>query len=354
VRWVGGISYEMYLWHWPSYLVVTSARTGLNGLTLLAVRLSIVVVLAWATHVLVDEPIRLRRWLRSPRLALAAAVVVVMAVGVGAFAATVGAEPALSGKVGQVADRGGPPTTTPAAPLKVLMVGDSQAATLAQGIHADPGVYGVSAQPGLAVWNRAILGCPIISAPTFVIDGNHADNKCGGVGFWQRQWAQDVATFRPDAVVAMAGAWDVFDVALPTGGTIRPGDPAWSALYEKDVSELFDTLSANGAAVVGIKPPCWGNSQVIGTDAQRFERTDPVRVAAIDAVWEQVARAHGAKLLDLNDVLCPGGKSDPSVRPDGAHFDGNGSNRVAPAVARAVRQAVSRAQAARAVSPVGT
>ena len=69
--------------------------------------------------------------------------------------------------------------------MKVLVVGDSQAATLAQGLDADPGVHGLSAQPGLAVWNRAILGCSIITVPTFVIDGDHAAEPL--------RWSQRVA-----------------------------------------------------------------------------------------------------------------------------------------------------------------
>ena len=154
---------------------------------------------------------------------------VVVAVGFGTFAATVAAEPALSGDSGQLVDRGRPPTVTvpppapptslgaptttaPPAPIKLLVVGDSQAATLAQGLNADGGHHGLSMQPGVVVWNRSILGCPIISRPTVISDGEHLHNKCGGDGFWQRKWAEDVVAFQPDAVVVMAGAWDVFDV----------------------------------------------------------------------------------------------------------------------------------------------
>ena len=47
VMWVGAISYEMYLWHWPLYLVITPTRTGL-GLS--------EALLLFASH----------RWWRSP------------------------------------------------------------------------------------------------------------------------------------------------------------------------------------------------------------------------------------------------------------------------------------------------
>ena len=67
LRWVGGISYEMYLWHWPTYLVLTEQRTHLERSPVAGVRLVTVVALSWATHTMVDEPIRRGVRLRSPR-----------------------------------------------------------------------------------------------------------------------------------------------------------------------------------------------------------------------------------------------------------------------------------------------
>jgi hypothetical protein len=279
-------------------------------------------------------------------------------VSVGTFAATVGAEPALSGDVGQLVDRGGPPTvpvrhqapppsvgaplvTTPPPPIKLLVVGDSQAATLAQGLNADGGHHGLSMQPGVLVWNRAILGCPIISRPTMVIDGEAQHNKCGGDGFWQRQWPQDVAAFRPDAVLVVAGAWDVYNVEDGAGRVIGPGDPTWTAGYASDVGQLFDVLHSTGAPVVAIEPPCFGRNEVPGTDPDTPERLDQARAAAVHQVWLQQAASHGATMLDLDHLLCPNGASDPSIRPDGAHFFTAGADRTAPLVVDGVRQAIA-------------
>jgi lysophospholipase L1-like esterase len=325
----------------------------LSGIALLAVRLSSVVGLAAVTHFGVGEPIRRGVRLRTPRVARVLTVGTVVAVTVGVFAATVSARPALSGDVGQVADRRGPPSvpstvapaapdpTRPAAPLKVLVVGDSQGATLAQGLDADPGLHGLSAQPGLVVWNRAILGCSISTATSFVIDGDRQHNKCGGDGAWQRQWASDVAAFRPDVVVVQAGAWDLYDVAGPADSVLRPGDPKWTASYVNDIEALFDTLGATGPAVVAIRPPCYGTTEVVGGGATPPERRDAARIAAIGAAWQTAARSRGARLLDLSGTLCPGGRSDASLRPDGAHYDDAGADRVASIVARAVRSAAA-------------
>ena len=286
-----------------------------------------------------------------------------IALGVGVFGATVGALPALDGQSGQLADASAPPivpdragslkaarpspvsgatgTTKPPGPMKLLVVGDSQAATLAQGVQAAPGVYGLSHLPGWSVWNRAILGCPIISAPTLRFDGNDIANKCGGAGYWQKQWAADVSQFAPDAVVVMAGAWDVFDVARPDGSILLPGDPAWIAMYSDNVRQLFSALGANGAAVVAVKPPCWGESTLVGTDPQIAERMDPVRVRAVVDVWKKVARELSVTLLDLDTTLCPHGTTNPAIRPDGAHFSGSGADRMSKPVSQAVERTIA-------------
>jgi len=344
LRRIGAISYEMYLWHWPTYLFLTEARTSLDGGRLLAVRLAVVVGLAWITNVLVSGPIRRGVRLRSPRLARSAVVVVAAALVLGTVAATVGAEPILSGETGQVADARPPPTTGGSATafLKVLVVGDSQGATLAQGPGVEGGQHGLAVQPHVLVWNRALLGCSISSRPTFVIDGREEHNKCGGDGIWQRQWPQDVAAFEPDVVVVAAGAWDLYDAELDDGRVVSPGDPTWAAAYEQDVVQMFDDLQATGATVVALVPSCYGENTNPGAEAPPPEREDGGRIRAVKQVWVAAARTTGATMAPLDDMLCPGGSADSGIRPDGAHYDGAGADRIAPAVMATARAALDQ------------
>ena len=75
LRWIGRISYGLYLWHWPIYLWLTQARTGLDGTALLVLRLAVSVALAAASFVLVERPIRQRTsTCRKPKLVLVPAV----------------------------------------------------------------------------------------------------------------------------------------------------------------------------------------------------------------------------------------------------------------------------------------
>ncbi len=237
-------------------------------------------------------------------------------------------------------------------PIRVLVVGESQAGTLEFGAPQPPDHHGLVAQPGLALWDSTILGCSISSVPTFVLaDGEQAPNRCGGTGYWQQSWTTAVQGTKPDVVFVMAGARDVYDVAAPDGGVIHPGDPVWTAQYTADVRELFRILGSTGAPIVGVKPACFGPDTLPGGAPQAPENLDPTRVQAVAAAWQAAAGGTRVRLLDLDAVLCPGGVADPAIRADGTHFTVAGADRVAPTVATALRRAVKAASAQRENAP---
>jgi peptidoglycan/LPS O-acetylase OafA/YrhL/lysophospholipase L1-like esterase len=361
LRWVGAISYEMYLWHWPTYLLLSQQRTALDGGRLFTLRLAAVVALSWATNVLVSGPIRRGVRLRSPRLARSAVVMLATVVTVATFAATVGAEPVLSGKTGELAQSGPPPTvrghapatsrpgapstSAPPAPMKILVVGDSQGATLAQGPGVEGGHHGIAAQPGVVVWDRALLGCSIGTAQTFVIKGEKIHNKCGGDGLWQRQWSEDVMMYQPDVVVVAAGAWDIYSVLLDDGRVVAAGDPAFDDPYEADIVNLFDILHSTGAPVVALIPSCFGDNTNPGAEPPPVERQDVGRIRAVRRAWDRAADVTGATMAPLDDMLCPGGTADAAIRRDGVHYDGAGADLIAPPVMATVRRVLARSVA---------
>jgi peptidoglycan/LPS O-acetylase OafA/YrhL len=56
LRWLGQISYPLYLWHWP--LLAFAAIAGFDSLAARAVCVALALVLAWATVRLVERPLR--------------------------------------------------------------------------------------------------------------------------------------------------------------------------------------------------------------------------------------------------------------------------------------------------------
>lgn len=62
VVWIGGLSYSLYLWHWP-LLVAAQAHYGELGIKRAALITALAIIPAWICHRLVENPIRF-----SPRL----------------------------------------------------------------------------------------------------------------------------------------------------------------------------------------------------------------------------------------------------------------------------------------------
>lgn len=77
---LGAISYGVYLWHWPLFLILNGERTGLTGWSLVALRFGVTIALAWVSWRFVEQPVRRWRPQHVPMLPLAAATAATAAV----------------------------------------------------------------------------------------------------------------------------------------------------------------------------------------------------------------------------------------------------------------------------------
>lgn len=72
LRWLGQVSYSLYLWHWPVILLLSPRRTGLGGWAWTVLVCVVSAVLALLSKYLVEDPIRFRAgWARGRRGVLA-------------------------------------------------------------------------------------------------------------------------------------------------------------------------------------------------------------------------------------------------------------------------------------------
>ena len=140
LRWIGRISYGLYLWHWPAYVLITDVTTGLTGPALLVARLAATVFAATTSYYLVERPVRRYSWRGSQFVittvvAVAVTVVVVVA-GTGAASRTTGGS--LAAAAVKLPSPGSHPVplqssialpagqvVSPNHPLRVMTIGDS-------------------------------------------------------------------------------------------------------------------------------------------------------------------------------------------------------------------------------------
>jgi peptidoglycan/LPS O-acetylase OafA/YrhL len=352
--WIGAISYGLYLWHWPVYVWLTSARTGVSDPTLLlAIRFAVTFAIATASYYLVEMPIRQQRF-RMPSMrflapALTAAVAIVIVVV--STRATTSTASAFSHLEQVAANSNHPPrdpfhgtpppklqvtatqpdttTTVPPLPLAtpgrpphIFLTGDSVAVSLGVGLA---NVAGQSA----AVWNHGAFGCGLVTAPFAANDDPGVTEHCTQA---VATWVNDARDWHADVVVLESGVWDTFDREFP-GGVIPFGTPDYDTWYVSQVQALAKQFVANGAKVVLLNAPCVDTSGYsLGSQGGLWSSFDPSRVPHLNDLFAQAARSDPTDItfFDLNQMVCPGGVpvqqvEGQDVRLDGVHFSTPGS-----------------------------
>ncbi len=316
---VGLISYGLYLYHWPIFLVLSPARTHLAQIPLFGLRVAVTGLAAGISYRWLEQPIRRRRvlvnWHVIPAAvgAVTAVAVVAALVTVQIPASTVAyADVRLAGHVATVVHldagtTGGASlpavgavstTTTPGAgpvPSAVMIVGDS-------------GMYDVSAALA-AVYGR--LGTTTVvnaSWPGFSLTGNSAG--------WHRDWPGLVAANRPQIVYVMLGGWDWAWVQ-------RHGADA----YQSVLADAASVLGASGARILWMGEPPGGNARPDQIDPlfERFAAAHPATSAFADpAPVLQTLDGNAPRWLPAAD-----GHLELLRKPDHWHFCPAGAARVA-------------------------
>jgi peptidoglycan/LPS O-acetylase OafA/YrhL len=227
LRLLGKVSYGVYLYHWPIFLWLTPERTELSGAGLFVLRLGVTAVIAGASYVLVEQPIRrggLPGW-RAPALlpfvvAGVAAVVLVSTVSppppARLVAVTTPTTTTTLPSIPVVRD------ATAADPLRILWVGDSVA------FDAAPGMEAALEATGEAEFTKAAIAGFGLFRP---VD-------------WRTLWPRQLEETHADLVVAMWGGWD--EPWLREHGR---------AAYDAAVDEALDVLQSTGAHVLFVEEP---------------------------------------------------------------------------------------------------
>jgi hypothetical protein len=335
LRWVGTISYGLYLWHWPVYVLLDDTRTGLRGPALLALRLAVTFGVATASFALVEQPIR--RGAGSPRVARVALPAGATALVAAVVVATAGAVPPAFRDVAAselrppepVAARRDAGVAAPAtAPRRVMVVGDSVADSLA------PGLERYAPDHDLLVWNAAVPGCGIATdvGDRWFAEWRGVEPRC--LPGWRERWPAQLAEFRPEVVVALLGAQDAFDRRID-GRVVRFDTPEGEALARAELGEALDVLSATGAEVLLLTTPYYRLGWPQRVDVERSPLHEPW-VDRWNAIVRDVAttRAGAVRVLDLNAFLNPAGTWTDTI--DGIKVRSYDRSHLSPLGARVV------------------
>jgi peptidoglycan/LPS O-acetylase OafA/YrhL len=302
---IGRISYGLYLYHWPLFLAIDHAHTGLSGDWLLCARLAATVAAATVSFLWIEEPIRTGRAFRG-RLGLgvggAAAVVTGLAVVLATIAPVAGATAAPRGGGLSSTERHALVTAGAFAghPIRFVMAGDSVGLTLGVGLGVDSlGNYGVR------VFDGGELGCDLDNVDVQLSGVVQAATQ--GCIDWRTRWRSGIDGIRPDVAGLLIGRWEVSD-HLYHGRWVHVGDPVWDRHLTAELDQAVAILSSTGAKVVIFTMPYLDPPEE-AADGTPFPENDPARMQAFNKLLIGVADSHRNRvtLIDLNKLLDPRG-----------------------------------------------
>jgi hypothetical protein len=348
-RYLGRITYGVYLYHWPIFLVVITPRRMASSPWWVVIGLELTLLVAAASYHFIERPVVERRvplFSRTsrptplrPRWAALSAFGVLGIIIVG----LVVAEPppqqaersvALPPPPVEVESAVSPSVTTQ--PRRVLVVGDSLMAQVGAALER----YSKDHPDQLVVFNHSQLGCPVARGGAVRVPGGDevtVPTQCNG---WSDavpverltqpavvSWKTAVEAFRPDVVLAFITPWDVADRRIPEHGFpnwTEVGDDAYDAYVTSEYRAASDLLSSTGARVLWMLGP--------HLDRPVSPQNDPARIDLLnDLVERAIVGLPRTSTVDYPSWIGPvGAARDRELRGDGMHLSPEGLTEVVP------------------------
>jgi peptidoglycan/LPS O-acetylase OafA/YrhL len=374
---IGRRSYGIYLWHWPVFVIGHVYHSGSWPKFIVAT--AVTAAISEACYRYVETPVRkgaVGTWLREQRQAIGedrarrvrisalaggGAAVLVIALfaffvnvphfdaargGAGAVfsidpttglpttaaAGTVNGVP-VAGASAAATTLPATPTTTAVLPRRVVVVGDSQAHSLA--INLPDGIgstFGIS--------DGSVEGCGVYDTGSVIsarASFNRSFSNCQG---WAAKWGAAATSAKADVALVVIGAWDVFDLRL-ADRVLKFGTPEADAYFLAHVQEGIDALKAAGSQVALLEVACMRPKDVKGAGVPALpERADDRRTAHLNQLLRQVAAADPANVTFVagpaqwctDEAI----STDLGYRWDGVHVYKPGANLIYETIAPAL------------------
>ncbi|MFZ4720896.1 MAG: acyltransferase family protein [Ilumatobacteraceae bacterium] len=358
---LGKVSYGVYLYHWPVYVLIDRQAWDMPAVADLALKWAVTLAITLLSYRLVELPVRHSTWLVPRRTLVASlsgtAVVAAMVLLVPATAKFYGVD---SGQADAAAidtasvaplvtDPPTVPQTTVAAtvpagtttstlpasttttavvpprPVRIVVVGDSTAEATGAGV-----VAWAAANPSLAqVEIVAGAGCGLFldGYQNLAFGFRDVRQTCGP--YVDDVVPKKIAELKPDLVMVITTVWDVLDRSLEKGASeVSPTDAAVGTAMAASLSQFTDSLIALGVPrVAWVKEPVPLPTPTAAVDQQ----ADPARHDVLHRVIDDIAAARPqVRVVDLATwVDATPLATDTGARPDAVHWTTDVSTQIA-------------------------
>ena len=302
LQYIGRISYGLYLYHWPVFLWLDGARTGLTLVPLFAVRIAVTSALAIFSYRFIETPIRNGQRFHARRVVpgfVAAVLAVALLVPVlvqrpsADALVTQGTFDKVADKLAARAGDARRSVSTPRntiagvpTPLRVLVVGDSVGELFAGGL-SDFGV----ATGKVTVFNNAQALCGYFDVREFrwsTEPGLPMPSYCAG---WDARWQQLADTDKPDAVVMMGGGISTINALLPNDDTwVHLGDPVFDDFIYAAMQHTSEIFTSRGIPVLWFDSPALHRPP--DASGQPIDSSDPARITRFNALVDRLTKTN--------------------------------------------------------------